>query len=205
MKNLINQAIIDLKENNVYDIATTGHLLDNYKHLYERISTDVFGVCSTCYEIPTRESYCNCTIKLDASGNEMTRAELLVFIDLYEEIDEKANLLQQTIQKVTFDNIVEIKEEFEKAKILTPSLIQAMNDKAIQSTDNIVPKVIAQNKPVLNLSSELATEVTSIDFEDLQSSGAELSDFDTQSTPTNQKSNFSAEERAVLDSMPGFP
>ena len=194
MKNLINQAIIDLKENNVYDIATTGHLLDNYKHLHERISPDVFGVCPTCYEIPTRESYCNCKIKLDASGNEMTRAELLVFINLYEEIDEKANLLQQTIQKVTFNNVDEIKAEFEKAKLLTPSLIQAMNDKAIQSTDNIVPKVIAQNEPVLNISNEYETILS-----DLQSSGAVISDFNTQSTPTNQKSNLSAEERAVLN------
>ena len=200
MKNLINQAIIDLKENNVYDIATTEHLLDKYKHLYERISTDVFGVCPTCYEIPTKESYCNCKIKLDASGNEMTRAELIVFIDLYEDVENKEKLLQQRLQKVTFHNIEEVKKEFEKAKLLTPSLIQAMNDKAIQSTDNIVTKVITQNEPVLNISNE-----TESILYDLQSSGAVISDFDSQLTTANQTCIFSAEERAIFSTMKGFP
>lgn len=91
MKNTINEAIKELECNNIFDFEATDGLLAIYKNLYDRISSDVFGVCKVCYEIPTRDSYCNCKIPLDEiSGNGMTRAELMVFIDLYESTEKNS-------------------------------------------------------------------------------------------------------------------
>ncbi len=105
---------------------------------------------------------------------------------------EKDRLKQRLVKDITIDNVEESKQKLAENNLENPEVIQEVNNKAIQSTDNIVPTIIQQTEPTIELSPEFS-KVMSIDG--LQSSGADVSDF----------GEITAEEKAVLKNIQGFP
>lgn len=112
---------------------------------------------------------------------------------------ELDKIKKQAVRNVNIDNIEQTKTEIVEKGIETPDVIQEINNKAIESTDNVVPEFIAENNETqhdVNLSNEYEEQLNLTENkDDLQPSGASLSDFD-ELTP---------EEKAVFSSMRGLP